>query len=77
MLGQTVTLTESDRSSKKRYKRLVKRLTNKRLSSKSDLDLSSEDSFYDEDSSRSEKPADDADLKNYVRDFRKKVAWVH
>lgn len=63
----------SDRTSKKRYKRLVKRLTSHRDSSKSDLDLSNDNSFYDGDSSQSDVPADDEDLRNYVKDFRKKV----
>ena len=67
------TLSESDRTSKKKYKRLVKRLTSQRDSSHSELDLSNDNSFYDGDSSQSDVPADDEDLKNYVKDFRKKV----
>jgi hypothetical protein len=48
-------------------------LTSHRDSSKSDLDLSNDNSFYDGDSSQSDVPADDEDLRNYVKDFRKKV----
>lgn len=66
----------SDRTSKKKYRRLVKRLTSQRGSSHSDLDLSNDDSFYDGQSSQSEVPADDEDLKNYVKDFRKKVGKI-
>ena len=66
------TLSESDRTSKKKYKKLVKRLTSHRDSNKSDLDLSNEDSFCD-DTSQSDVSAEDEDLKNYVKDFRKKV----
>lgn len=71
------TLSESDRTSKKKYKRLVKRLTSQLDSSKSDLDLSNDNSFYDGDSSQSDLPDDDEDLKNYVKDFRKKVLVFH
>ena len=67
------TLSESDHTSKKRYKKLVKRLTSNRDSSHSQLGLSDEESFYDEDSQQSEISAEDEDLKNYVKDFRKKV----
>ena len=63
----------SPQSSKKRYKKLVKRLTSNRDSSHSQLGLSDEESFYDEDSQQSEISAEDEDLKNYVKDFRKKV----
>lgn len=67
------TFSESDRTSKKKYKRLVKRLTSHKDSSNSDLDLSNDNSFYDDGSSQSEMPAEDEDLKNYVKDFRRKV----
>lgn len=70
-------MSESDRTSKKKYKRLVKRLTSQLESSKSDLDLSNDNSFYDGDSSKSDLPDDDEDLKNYVKDFRKKVNAVY
>lgn len=71
------TLSESDRNSKKKYKRLVKRLTSNRDSSqRSGIDLSNDDSLCDEDSSQSEVSAEDEDLKNYVKDFRKKVLSV-
>lgn len=67
------TLSESDRTSKKRYKKLVKRLTSNRDSSHSNIDASDDDSFYDDDSQQSDISAEDEDLKNYVKDFRKKV----
>ena len=66
-------LSESDRTSKKRYKKLVKRLTSNRDSSHSNIDVSDDDSFYDDDSQQSDISAEDEDLKNYVKDFRKKV----
>lgn len=68
------TLSESDKTSKKKYKKLVKRLTSHRESSRSNLDISNDDSFYD-DSSQSEVSAEDEELKNYVKDFRKKVTF--
>jgi len=67
------TLSESDRNSKKKYKKLVKKLTSSRGSSRSNLDLSDDDSFYEENSSASKISAEDEDLQKYVKDFRKKV----
>jgi|SRR3990167_434389 len=66
----------SDQHSKKKYKKLIKRLMSQRDSSKSGLDLSADESLYAESGSEMEVPAEDEELKEYVRDFRKKVRLV-
>jgi DNA polymerase I-like protein with 3'-5' exonuclease and polymerase domains len=66
----------SDQHSKKKYKKLIKRLMSQRDSSKSGLDLSADESLYAESGSEIEVPAEDEELKEYVRDFRKKVSGL-
>ena len=71
--------SDSDKKSKRKYKRLVKRLTSNKDSlsgSHSSISGNSDESFYDgESDDESRASNEDEDLKNYVKDFRKKVGW--